>query len=75
MSKALKCDRCKKCFDPYSVEGEFANIRELYYRDPKSIQNNEVTYRDDGLDLCPDCTRSFTDWLVNADSQKTQGPL
>ena len=65
MGKAIMCDRCKKCFDPYSITGEFASIDTFTVRDSKSIANNESVYFDEGIDLCPDCLKSWNRWLKN----------
>lgn len=67
MSKALKCDRCKKCFDPYMVQGEeyFTSIRDLFCQDGRAFSNNEVSYRDEELHLCPDCSRIFSAFMAD----------
>lgn len=61
MSKALKCDRCKCCFDPYTVDAPdaFATLRELIYQDGRQFVDHEVGYRDEEINLCPDCANEF----------------
>ena len=63
MSKAIRCDRCKKCFDPYTVEKDFAKISDFIVRNSKEYDNNECSYRDENIDLCPTCLRSFSVWF------------
>ena len=65
MGKAIMCDRCKKCFDPYSITGEFASIDTFTVRNSESIANNESVYFDEGIDLCPDCLKSWNRWFKN----------
>lgn len=65
MSKAIRCDRCKKCFDPYNVEGDFARITDFVVTDAKIFDSHECSYRDENIDLCPDCLTSFGRWLHN----------
>ena len=65
MGKAIMCDRCKKCFDPYSITGEFASIDTFTVRNSESIANSESVYFDEGIDLCPDCLKSWNRWFKN----------
>lgn len=64
MSKAFKCDRCKKCFDPWSMEDdrEFGRIHDYACVVP-SGEAFDYTYRDEELHLCPDCNRDFCKFL------------
>ena len=67
MSKALKCDRCKKCFDPYSLaEGkEFTTLPNGYFlQTAKNVKDNEVAYREDMIHLCPTCTDHFIKFMA-----------
>ena len=61
MSKALKCDVCKKCFDPVEVGDEeyFVTIPEFYCQNGEQYQNREVGYREEEVHMCPDCSRKF----------------
>lgn len=61
MSEALKCDRCKRCFDPYAVEENsyFITIIEFYAQNGEQKKNREAGYRDENIHLCPDCARIF----------------
>lgn len=62
MSKAFKCDGCKKCFDPYAVEDNsyFTTIDSLVCQNGREFNHNEVGYRDDEIHLCPDCSQLLT---------------
>lgn len=61
MSKAFKCDRCKKCFDPYALKGDeyFTTIKEFFCQTGVEFSNNEFGYREEGAHLCPDCSVAF----------------
>lgn len=61
MSEALKCDRCKECFDPYAVEENsyFITITEFYAQNGEQKKNRETGYRDEYIHLCPSCARIF----------------
>lgn len=59
MSKAFKCDRCKECFDPYSVGREryFMTISEVVCQNGNEFYNHEVGYREGNpIHLCPSCS-------------------
>ena len=70
MSKAFKCDRCKKCFDPWKENTEFGTFREFVVRDGRALNNNEYTYIDEEIDLCPDCLKSFNNWFKSVNTGK-----
>lgn len=73
MGAARKCDRCGKCFDPLTVEGEMVrfinptfqtrdSIRECkVYRRLLTIEDPQAGYErgDIMVDLCPKCTEAF----------------
>ena len=71
MSVARKCDRCKKTFDPYNMEGACCKFRNPMFQTSKDLC--EITSReylmkdmspDDYVDLCPNCSmqlRAFMD--------------
>ena len=59
MSKALRCDRCGKCFDPYEAKGSFAKIRDFILSNDAAFRNDEVIYRAEELDFCPPCTNEL----------------
>ena len=63
MSKAIRCDRCGACFDQYSMEGECGTFKDFFTRTKQDFVNNEVSYRDEEIDLCPDCLASFNRWF------------
>ena len=74
MSKAVKCDRCLRCFDP---AGTFGNM--LRFKNPTVYSSVDMrggnpwtsaplmTDRavDDVVDLCPQCTEEFTMFLTS----------
>ncbi len=66
MSTAIKCDRCKKCFDPWNAKGLFAHIDVYKEQTAENYKNNEVSYRDDDLDLCPECAKYFAHFMSTA---------
>lgn len=73
MGAARKCDRCGKCFDPLTVEGEMVrfinptfqtrdSIRECkVYRRLITVEDPQPGYErgDIMVDLCPKCTEAF----------------
>lgn len=67
MSKALKCDRCKCCFDPYSIKepSHFTTIEELFVQNGKDLENNKAGYMDKQIHLCPVCSKQFADFMNN----------
>ena len=67
MSKAFKCDRCKKCFDPWGSEEEdfeFGQIRDYSVITPVG-GSFDYTYRDEELHLCPKCNLEFARFMKN----------
>lgn len=67
MSKAFKCDRCKKCFDPWGSEEEdfeFGQIRDYSVITPVG-GSFDYTYRDEELHLCPECNQEFGRFMKN----------
>ena len=74
MSTAMKCDRCRKCFDPYAIKesGYFMTITELFMQTGDQYVNREVLYRDEGINLCEECTDEF--WIFwNEKGEKHDG--
>ena len=65
MSKALKCDRCGQCFDPYNMKDgqSFTTIPTYIFQTSENLANCEVEYRDENINYCPMCTESFTRWM------------
>lgn len=68
MSKALKCDRCDKCFIPENTTGAMMKFRNPAIYEAKNLSNPlapTCTYflpeetPDAALDLCPECTTAF----------------
>ena len=63
MSKAIRCDRCSKCFDPYTIRCDFSTFGKLIVQDGKQYSNHEYGYCDEDMNLCPDCTMQFAGWM------------
>ena len=61
MSKAIQCDRCKKCFSPYDLpEGIMYTVfSDFYIQDSKCIVKNQCFDRHMDLNLCWECTKDF----------------
>lgn len=73
MGAARKCDRCGKCFDPLTVEGEMVRFINPIFQTRDSIRECKVYRRlltvgdpqpgyergDIMVDLCPKCTEAF----------------
>lgn len=64
MSKALKCNRCCKCFDPIDVgrsgaDEQFTHIPEVYLHNNRTYSEHEYLWRDGDIHLCPDCSNAF----------------
>ena len=63
MSKALKCDRCGVCFDPYAVKSDITSIRETMFQDANQYKNREYGYFEEEMNFCPECTKLFRKFL------------
>ena len=72
MSKALRCDRCSTCFDPYTVTGEWATIKTLIFQNSKEYEKREVGYRDEDIHFCPKCAEQFAKWLNIKEEKKDE---
>ena len=66
MSKARKCDRCGRCFDPRMAAGEMASFGNPVFQDGADYQKHVVGHYllrgsppEETVDLCPDCTTQF----------------
>lgn len=53
MSKAYKCDRCGKLFEPYKKNSNSLHVT----RNPN--------FSNDCLDLCPKCNTELQEWVAN----------
>ena len=67
MSKAFKCDRCEKCFDPTDLaESEaFVSIPEVTSQTSGDYINNKTSFRKSSVNLCEDCTKEFMIWMAH----------
>lgn len=77
MASARKCDRCGKCFDPLTVEGEMVRFINPTFQTRDSIRECKVYRRlltagdpppgyergDIMVDLCPKCTEAFKTFM------------
>ena len=67
MSKAFKCDRCKKCFDPWMKGLEFGRIENYTSLVPTPVgqlgTEFDAAYRDDDIHLCPRCNTEFANFM------------
>lgn len=72
MSKALRCDRCKKCFVPEEENRPMIRFRNPALYDSKNLKNPlapTCSYLlpdeapDANLDLCPDCAMQFIKFM------------
>ena len=73
MSKAIKCNRCDKCFDPLEIDGvmcRFSNPKILSAHDIREgVAKYLFPFGPDGwVDLCPDCTEAFEAFMNNAEN-------
>lgn len=61
MSLAMKCDRCKKFFEPKSSVNGYTNI---YHGLRVTIENrNYVVDKLYESDLCPECYEELRSWM------------
>lgn len=67
MANAKKCDRCKKCFDPFDMDGYMCVFRNPMFKNSKNIREGTIgnllinDHPDDYVDLCTHCAHKF--WL------------
>ena len=71
MSKAICCDRCGLCFNPYSMKPDdlfisFENPKEIHYGPDennriisKAWPMYENKFADERIDLCESCSKDF----------------
>lgn len=71
MSQALKCDRCKTCFDPYEQTELCTSIPEMLLFDGKAMLEHRYIKRHHNLDFCPTCTRELMKFLNFSIAVKT----
>ena len=79
MAKAIKCDRCGKCFDPCHMEGLMCTFRNPFFRSSEDMWHTTVArymYDDaDGyVDLCPDCAEMFEAFMSGCDIPQKINP-
>ena len=81
MSNALKCDKCKKPFDPTMIgEDLIARFGNPSLRNANDIKNDTVSgWLFDGrfpadakADLCPDCTNKFIAFMMGKDTDSEE---
>ena len=66
MSRAFKCNRCFKCFDPREIDAVsyFTTIPEYYTQSAKDYISNKVMSRKEDQHLCSDCARDFMAFMM-----------
>lgn len=69
MSKALKCDRCHKFFDPGDMEEKefFTTIRGYDSQKAQDYRLNECWNRHDEAHLCSTCSKLFSAFMKGSD--------
>lgn len=72
MANARKCDRCGKCFDPFSQKfRQMTHFKNPVFETERDIIDHKVgcylveDSPDALIDLCPDCTESFILFMKN----------
>jgi len=71
MSKAIKCDRCKKCFDPFENDDPYIHIEDLTFAKRGNAEYETCDYilRYPKFDLCPECSEQFETWVTVNDRE------
>ena len=62
MGKAIKCDRCGICFDPFIEKDRFMCIKSYTVRNGEEFAHKECDY-EENVDFCPKCTKGFFDFM------------
>ena len=81
MSKALKCDRCFKCFDPMRVKDDkfFGTIYGAVIQNSNQFRQNvrgEVPWEEgDPLHLCPTCAGYFMKFMNREPFRSSLSPI
>ena len=67
MSSALKCNRCKKCFDPFEIPEPFyfTTITAFALKNGIEYQNRVAGYGETDVHLCPTCSKTFMEFYQN----------
>ena len=64
MSAALKCNRCKRCFDVEDEKiGQWITINAIRVHDAEHYKEGTFVNRIEWTDLCPSCAEEFKRWL------------
>ena len=65
MSRAFKCNRCFKCFDPLDMtsEDEFTSMPEVTSQTVEDYRLNRYGFRMETVNLCPACTKEYMMWM------------
>ena len=63
MSKAIQCDRCKRCFSPESLPNNemdfFITFKEFYDQSKECYEKQTVRQKFENLNLCMTCSKDF----------------
>lgn len=60
MANAVKCDRCGRFYDNYNMRNNEDNINGIM---TLNIDMNRKYFSHRAIDLCPECMKSFKQWL------------
>ena len=69
MAIARRCNRCGRCFDPLNVRGTMMRFENPIFQSADDVRNQKVGRRliddenDVCVDLCPDCTERFQNFM------------
>lgn len=74
MSIAMKCDRCKKCFDPMDIENPeyFATIEQIFYQDGEEWNDRKIGYNEKNINMCPGCTAAFVKFWEEGEREEAK---
>lgn len=70
MANARKCDRCNRCFSPLEAKGIMARFRNPIFQTANDIREGVISSKlisdestDALVDLCPNCTEMFREFM------------
>lgn len=69
MSKAFCCDRCLRCFNPLDMKynERYTSMSEYFIISNDSQHTNSYEYRMENVQLCPECTKMFRQFMEGRD--------
>lgn len=63
MSKALKCERCGKCFDPSEGTGETIHFNRYSKYTPEDCRTGKYSEYLESVDFCPTCSAQYKEFM------------